>query len=459
MSQKREITNKEIFRLCCGDAGRAFVYGIVSSFLLIFFVPAENVDAIRFIPKAAMTLGIIKSIGIIWDAITDPLVASITDKHEGKHGRRIPFMRMSFIPYAICAVLIFFPPVNGASVWNSVFIAVLLLLFYTFSTLYFIPYSALQVEVVSDPKRRVFFYTINSLLYVVSSAIAYTIYMIKAWLTEAGWSYAWSYRLPFIIFGVLGLILLAIPALTIKEKELVSESKPCHIPILKSIKETFKYKNFVIIVLAYLVMWIGLTFFNSTLAYYITVLLGMSESVATLVLAISIVLGIASYPLINKLVGKVSKKPLLIGACIAYTVLFMAVYFYKGVITVLPPMAFAILLGVFMAIPISITNILPAACFGDVAQYDSIVTGEKRTGMFLASKSFILKLSDAIVVIVVSKVISIGSLDGSSATQTGVQLTALVAAITSLVAILLYALYNDKKMIQTIEAHNQEKQK
>lgn len=459
MNNKREISTGEIFRLCCGDAGRAFIYGIVASFLLIFYVPAENVDAVRFIPKAAMTLGIIKGIGIIWDAVTDPLVASLSDKSLSKNGRRIPFMKAGFIPYAICSVMIFFPPVNRPSIVNSVYIAVLLFLFYTFSTLYFVPYSALQVEVVSDPQRRVFFYTINSLLYVIASALAYTVYMIKAVLTDRGFSYAASYRIPFVVFGIIGMILVAVPALSIKENELVSASEPCHVPILRSIKETFRYRNFVIMVLAYLVMWIGLTFFNSTLAYYITVLLGMSESVATVVLAISIVIGVISYPLINKLVKRTGKKPLLIAACVAYVVQFSAIYCYKAITAVISPMTFCILLGVFTAVPISVTNILPSSCFGDIAQYDFIKTGEKRTGMFLASKSFVMKLSDAVVVILVSKVISSGSADGSSATQHGVQLTALVAAATSVAAIILYALYNDREMLSVIESRNSEAEK
>lgn len=463
MEKRREISTREIFILCLGDAGRAFIYGIIASFLLIFYVPSESSIAkgekiTYFLPLAGLAIGIIKAIGVIWDAISDPIIANKTDKFEHKLGKRIPFMRVAFIPYAVCALLVFFTPINHESWFNVVWVGVMLLAFYTFSTLYYIPYSALQVEVVKDPKRRVFFFTINSLLYVVSSAVCYSVFMIKGALANAGIDYAWSYRIPFIAFALIGAVMLAIPAFFIKEKELVDESEPCHVPLKQSLKVAFKNKNFVVLVFAYLVMWIGLQFFNSSLAYYITTLLGQEEGVATIVLAISIVVGIVTYPLINKLVAKFGKKPLLIAAVSAYALLFGLVYLYKVVLLVLPPMVFAILLGLLIAMPISITNILPISCFGDIATYDSLKTGESRAGMFLASKNFATKLSDAIVVILVSQTIIIGSADGKTATAQGVQLTALIAAIASIVAIILYSLYNDKTMIKEINEMTERKE-
>jgi len=463
MEKRRDISTKEIFILCLGDAGRAFIYGIIASFLLIFYVPSvKSVEAgesiITFLPMAGIAIGVIKAIGVVWDAISDPIIANKTDKFEHRLGRRIPFMRMAFIPYAICALLVFFAPINHESWINVIWVGVMLLAFYTFSTLFYIPYSALQVEVVKDPKRRVFFFTINSLLYVISSAVCYTVYMIKGALTKAGFDYAWSYRIPFIVFATIGAIMLMIPSFFIKEKELVEESKPCHVPLKESLKVAFKNKNFVVLVFAFLVMWIGLQFFNSSLAYYITTLLGQEEGVATIVLAVSIFVGIVTYPLINKLVAKFGKKPLLIAAVGAYAFLFTLVYLYKVVLLVLPPMVFAILLGLLIAMPISITNILPISCFGDIATYDSLKSGESRAGMFLASKNFAAKLSDAIVVILVSQTIVIGSADGSTATAEGVQLTALIAAIASIVAIVLYSLYNDKTMIKEINEMSERKE-
>lgn len=134
--------------------------------------------------KAALTMAIIRGIGTVIDAVTDPWVASLSDNSKAKSGRRISFMRWSAIPYGLFCLLIFFPPMAGSSVINAIWVGVMLALYYLFSTLYNIPYSALQAEVVAEPRKRVFLYSVVSLLYVVSSAMVFCTSMIKSILMK-----------------------------------------------------------------------------------------------------------------------------------------------------------------------------------------------------------------------------------------------------------------------------------
>jgi len=456
LTAKKQISTKKIIALCCGDAGRAFIYGIIATYLMVFFIPSEETTAFPvFIPNAGLVFGVIYGLGIVWDAISDPIVAGLTDKFQHKDGRRIPFMRLAFIPYAVCALLIFFPPVSGTNIVNAIWAGVFILLYYTFSTLYFIPYGSLQAEVVDDPQKRVFLFTINSGMYVLASALVFGGFSLVEVIKAAGLSELAAYRIVFAAFCLIGLILTAVPVLTIKEKDYVSSYTVSREPIFKSLKIAFSYKDYVFITLAYLVMWVGLTIFNSAQVYYVTTLLGLSKTYVTYIAVITIVLGVASYPLINILSKKIGKKPLLVFACTAYVIQYIAIWFYEPIVGVIPAWLFAILIGVLTAVPISCTNILPAAAFSDMAQYDYVMTGKKRTGMFLASKSFILKLSDALVVTLASNLITLGSADGTTATVEGVRATAIPGLIASLVCILFYVLYNDKKVTETIRNHNE----
>lgn len=450
---KKEFKTKHMFLLSCGDAGRAFINGIIANFLLIFFIPdSSSTKHVDFLLAAALTLAVIKLVGVVWDAITDPFVANLTDKYGGKDGKRMHFMKIAFIPYALTAILIFFPPVQASSWINIVWVALFLFAYYSFSTLYIIPHQALQAEIVTDPQKRVKFYTINSLLYVLSFAIVYLIFVVQSALLKAGFSYEWSYRIPFIFFGIVGIIMLLIPILTIKENEFVSDSKPCHSPLFKSLKETFKYKNFVILTIAFLVMWIGINFFNTTLVYYVKVLMGLKDGIwSTLVMGAAILLGILSYPLINYLSKRMGKAKLLVISCGIYVFTFMLIYFYKPILNVLPAPVLAFGVAILVSMPISVGNIIPNSCFADIAQYDFIKGKENRTGMFLASKNFCLKLSNAISGAVCSVVICIGSSNLDVVTERGVQLTAIIAAVTSLVAFIIYLMYRDKEMIRTIK--------
>ena len=455
MNGTKEITTKKIIALSCGDAGRAFIYGIIASYLMVFFIPSEADSALpAFIPNAGLVFGIIYGLGIVWDAITDPIVAGMTDRLQHKDGRRIPFMRIAFIPYAFCAVMIFFPPIRGTSALNAIWVGIFLLLYYTFSTLYFIPYASLQAEVVNDPQKRVFLFSINCGMYVLSSALVFGGFSLVDVLQSRGIAELTAYRTVFIVFALIGLILMMVPVFAIKEREYVTNYTQCHEPIFKSLKIAFSYKNFVFMTLAYLIMWVAMTFFNSAQVYYVTTLLELSKSYVTYIAAITIVLGVASYPLINRLSRKLGKKPLLVFACVIYIIQFIAIWFYKEIISVISPELFAILIGVVTAVPISITNILPAAAFSDLAQYDFVCTGQKRTGMFLASKSFILKLSDALVVSLSSSLITLNSIDGK-ATVEGVRATAIPALIASAICLVFYALYDDKGVTDRIREYNE----
>lgn len=115
--------------------------------------------------------------------------------------------------------------------------------------------------------------------------------------------------------------------------------------------------------------------------------------------------------------------------------------------------AAAILIGVCVAFPIACTNILPPSAFADMAQYDRIKTGEDRAGMFVAARQFVTKLSQAGVTAIVSYTMYLGSAD-SYPTHDGVRMTALIAAVCLVFAVIVYAFYNDKEVVSFIDDWN-----
>ena len=454
----KKLTNGKIVALCMGDFSRGMINGIITTYLLTFFIPTNaNTTLPQFFLNASLVMAVIRGIGTIVDALTDPWVANLTDNCKHKLGRRIQFMRWSAVPYGLCCLLIFFPPVNGTSFVNALWVGVLLVLYYLFSTLYNIPYSALQAEIVAEPKRRVFLYTINSLLYVISNALVFCTSMTKGMLMGAGIPEIWALRIPFIVCCTAGAVTAMIPALTIREQDYIAP-KPYSQPLGEALKAIFSYKNFTIITIGYLVMWVAFTFFNTAQVYYITNLLALPDLWVTIVTVISIGVGVCTYPLVNILARKVGKKPLLLGACITYVCLYGAIYCYETVISLIGGPAFAILIGLVIAMPIAITNIIPASMFADLAQYDTIKTGKNRAGMFLAARNFANKLCQSIVVIACALLLGKGADGTGAATSEGVQATALVACVFVACALGIYFFYNDKEIAAAIKAQNEGEQ-
>ena len=453
----KSLTTGKIVGLCMGDFARGMINGIVTTYLLTFFLPtSEKTTLPQFFLTASLVMAIIRGIGTVVDAITDPWVANLTDNCKHKLGRRIPFMRFSAIPYGLCCLMIFFPPVRGTSYVNAVWVGVLLILYYLFSTFYNIPYSALQAEIVAEPKKRVFLYTINSLLYVISNALVFCTSMAKGILMDAGIAEIWALRIPFIVCSIGGIIAALIPAYVIREQDYITP-KTYSQPLLPALKAIFGYKNFTVITIGYLVMWVAFTFFNTAQVYYITNLLGLPDAWVTIVTVISIGVGVCTYPLVNLLARKVGKKPMLLGACITYVLLYGAIYSYKLVVGAIGGPAFAILIGLVIAMPIAITNIIPASMFADLAQYDTIKTGENRQGMFLAARNFVNKLCQSIVAIVCSLLLGKGADGTGTATSAGIQSTALVACIFVGCALFIYFFYDDREIASAIRKANEEK--
>ena len=450
----KKISNGKIVALCLGDFSRGLINGIITTYLLTFFIPTNaNTTLPQFFLNAALIMAIIRGIGTVVDAITDPWVAGLTDNCKHKLGRRIPFLRWSAVPYGACCLMIFFPPVNGTSYINAVWVGVLLILYYLFSTLYNIPFSALQAEIVADPKRRVFLYTMNSLLYVVSNALVFCTSMVKGMLMGAGIPEIWALRIPFIVCAIGGTIAALVPAFAIREQDYITP-KTYSQPLGQALKAIFSYKNFSIITIGYLVMWVAFTFFNTAQVYYITNLLALPDMWVTIVTVISIAVGVCTYPLVNILARKVGKKPLLIGACITYVLLYFGIYNYQFVVSTIGAEAFALVIGFSIAMPIAITNIIPASMFADLAQYDTIKTGLNRAGMFLAARNFVNKLCQSIVVIACATLLGKGADGTGAATSEGVQSTALVACIFVACALGIYFFYNDKEITDAIKASN-----
>ena len=450
----KSISNGKICVLCLGDFSRGLINGIITSYLLTFFIPVNSGTTLpQFFLNAAVVMAVIRGLGTVIDAVTDPWVANLSDNCKSKLGRRIPFMRWSAVPYALFCLLVFFPPVGGTSVINAVWVGLMLALYYLFSTLYNIPFSALQAEIVSEPRKRVFLYTMVSAFYVLSSALVFCTSMAKGILMGRGVSELWSLRIPFIFFCALGAIATLVPAFAIREQDYVSP-KPYHQSVLEALRATFSYPNFTIITVGYLIMWIAFTFFNTAEVYYITNLLALEDKWVTFVTIISIVVGVATYPLVNILARRVGKKPLLLGACITYVLLYCAIYNYSFVVAAIGAAPFAVIIGLVIAFPIAITNIIPSAIFADLAQYDSIVTGENRAGMFFAARNFANKLCQAVVVIACALLLGKGVSGTGGATAHGVQLTALVATVFVAAAVVIYCFYDDRKIIETINEHN-----
>lgn len=103
----KKVDNSLIFRLCLPQFAVGLFTTMLNNYLIYFYQPSKESGIPNLIPQGRLVLGVltiigmIKAIGHIIDAVTDPLIAASSDKSRHKDGRRIPMMKKAAIPFPI----------------------------------------------------------------------------------------------------------------------------------------------------------------------------------------------------------------------------------------------------------------------------------------------------------------------------------------------------------------------
>lgn len=457
------LPKRKMYRYCLADIAKGLFTGMISNYLLYFFQPTAKSGLPVLLPENKFLgfitiMALITALGKIVDAVTDPIVASLSDKCTHKAGRRMPFLRYAAIPYALSVLLIFYAPFKAGSVANAVWVGFFLLAYYTAYTFFFIPRNALVPEIIPDAKVRVGYYGISTVFFMGSSSFMYAATLFVNMLKNAGLSPLWAWRTVFTFFAAIGLVCVLLSAYAFEEKDYVQKNNKPTESMLKSFSLVFRNKNFVIFSLGDLFSGVSMAFFQTAMLYYITMLLNVPESQSFLVMLVAIAVAICLFPLIIKLSRKYNKKMPLIIASVVFTIVFGLIYFGDKIAALAPgnELFVGLGMGVIVSFPFAAINILPQSVISDIIQCDSLVSGVNREGIFSAVKTFIEKIASAIAMMGVSSILAVGAASGESVGLQGVKLTGVFAGIFSLLSLIVFIFYNDKKVTETIEKYRKE---
>ena len=456
----RRLTKKEMRIFAVGQLGWSILGGIINTWLVTFYLPTASsveVGAKFYIPTGLVIFGVLTVLGLItficriFDAVTDTWIASLSDRSKNPKGRRIPFMRRAAIPFAVITVLVFCAPIQTISTINIVWILVFLILFYLFMTMYCTPYNALISEFGKTQDDRMYISTAISLTFFFGTLIAYLPFVLAGPLRSLV-GYGWSYRIWFIVLAIIALICMLIPTFKLNEKDFV-DAKPSESNAFKSLGATFKNKDFLKFAASDIAYWIGLTLFQTGLPFFVKVSMQLDEFYTTVFLGAMTILSACFYPFVSKMVKKQGKKKLVIigflGLALAYLITALI-----GILP-LPGIVFGILIVIIAAFPMALLGIIPQSIVADVAEEDSIVTGEKREGMFFAARTFAMKLGQSIAMLAFTSLAVLGTMqdlksNDLTASPIGLRIVAIVAIVFCVLGAVILSFYNEKKVMKTI---------
>ena len=471
----KRLSKKQMWIFAVGQLGWSMLSGIISAWLVTFYLPTSDDltknGAIQYITPGLIIggfltiLGLITALSRVFDAVTDPLIASLSDRSKNKRGRRIPFMQYAAIPLALVTVLLFLAPVNDISGWNVAWISVFVVLFYLFMTMYCTPYNALISEFGKTQEDRMTISTNISLTYFAGTLLAYTPFVFAGMIRSETINFAWSYRICFIVLAVIAAVCMLIPTFFLNEKEFV-DTAPSNANMFKSLGATFKNRDFRAFVSSDIMYWVGLTLFQTGLPFFVKVSMHIDESFTMIFLGGMTVLSACFYPFVSKLVTKYGKKKLTIlgflGLAVAYVIAtligVLGTAENPGLfgIGAIPGVVFGVLICVIAAFPMALLGIIPQSIVADVAEADGVETKENREGMFFAARTFAMKFGQSFAMLIFTSLAIIGTTQDKAANDItastlGMTIVGIVAVVFCVLGAALLLLYNEKRVMKTID--------
>lgn len=434
-----------------GQFGWSILISIVNLQLVYFYIPPESSGIPAFIPQVVFlvvlnTLTLLAASGRLFDAITDPLIANLSDKWNSVNGRRIPFLKMGAFPAAFFCVLLFVPLYGEQSAGNVAWLFVIQVLFYLFLTVYVTPYFALLPELGHSANQRLNLSTYISVTYALGIMVAAQVPGVAS-MFQSSFGVddpvrALQYAIACIAF--FAMLLMFVPVIAIDEKKYCL-GVPADIPLLEAVKNTFRNKNFIYYVVADFTYFMGLTIMMTGLLYSITILLGLEETMMGILLPAMILVSFVFYPVVNVIAKKTGKKMLISVSFFAMSVVFF-VSFFLGKLP-MPNMAQAYLLIVTYAIPLAFLSILPNAVLADIAEHDGLKKGVKQEGMYFAARTLMQKFGQTFGVLVFALLTSFGKDPGD---DMGIRLSGIFGGVLCLLAGLYFMKYNEKQLLEEI---------
>jgi len=435
-----------------GQLGWSILINIVNLQLVYFYIPPADSGLKSFIPQVVFlvvlnTLTLLAASGRLFDAITDPWIANLSDNWKSDKGRRIPFLKAGAFPAALFCVLIFIPISQDAGWINVAWLFLTQIMFYLFLTVYVTPYFALIPELGHTSNEKLNLSTWISITYALGIVIASQV-PVFAGIFETILGISDPVRLTQIAIAFvafLALLCMLVPVIFIDEKK-YCRNVPSDVPLMEAVKRTFKNKNFVYYVVADFSYFMGLTIMMTGLLYYITVLLALPSSMMAVLLPLMVVTSFLFYPIVNILAKKVGKKILIIISFLFMSLVFLMNYFLGNL-----PIANdiqAYLLIIFYGVPLSFVSILPNAVLADIAEHDALKSGVKQEGMYFAARTLMQKFGQTFGVLVFAMLTSLGKDPGD---DLGIRLSGLVGFILCAAAGIYFTKYNEKKLLNEIE--------
>lgn len=390
-----------------GAIGEAVYLGMFNTFIVIYYNQA--------IGLSNTLIGLAIMLALIADAVTDPLVGVLSDRHRSRLGRRHPFLWVAPLPLAVALFAIFNPPqwLIGQSFALFAWLAIWTMLSRGFVTLFNVPHLALGGELSKNQNERSQLFSANGIFtHIAGSGFAFLAWsffqgervrasdgaLVDGQLDPAAY-------LPVVMF-VGAVILISIwtcAAGTAKAARGLSQPTEQRTAfsilfLLKSLLRTLKNRNYLVLLIGYFFFMISSGIFETLNVFVQTYFWELEPDQIRwfgLVGVPAAISGALAAPLLMK---RFDRLPVLLGA-LAGTVLFAQLVVNLRLLGLMPENGDPVLLPCLLAnwvgqlFCVGLGGVTIFAMIGDIVDENELLTGLREEGLFYSARAFFAKAS------------------------------------------------------------------
>jgi glycoside/pentoside/hexuronide:cation symporter, GPH family len=393
--------------------------GLTVDMVNVLWVLAMPVFSVGLGVKAAL-IGVALAVPRVWDAISDPLMGHISDNTRSRWGRRRPYIFVGAIGLGISFALLWMPSPEWSETVVLAWFIGMSLLFFTFLTIWQIPWTALGLELTPDVRERNGVQAVRS-WFATGAAFIIPAILPLAFYFGKGDEVAGVRTLGWMVGGIMALC--AILAAIFCEEKVQAERLP-KISFWKSARYTLKDRRFLGLC-AYAALFTGGILLVSQMGYYINVFfvygslpLQEAKEAASNVMFWGGISGavsnLAAVPLIAWLANRLGKKPtLLLGVLVVAFGQLIKWFFF------IPESPYLqVWLSLIIYPGIIVTWTLIPSMIADICDFDELETGQRREGMYSATFAWLLKVGVTIAMALSGWLINVAGIVDSAETQT-----------------------------------------
>ncbi|MCH5191389.1 MAG: MFS transporter [Oscillospiraceae bacterium] len=408
MENKKYVPKKEFMSFCFAAMGQGMIYAMMSSYISDYYL-----NVLQLAPMFVLLLMLLAR---VWDAINDPLMGIIVDRHTTKRGKMKPYILYASIPIAVLTVLMYFSP-DLPKTQLMIYAAVVYVLWGMIYTMADVPFWSLPNVLTPDAQERGSTISLGRTFNGVGSAVPEVLFLVigltlpRILGVSDGLEYnKMKYLIMAVVTVLIGIILYAQSYFRVKERVILPDRKPAQ-GEPSQLSRVFKCKPLMLVILMgvlssgrYMVQ--AAAVHVARYAFYIGPdLNGLSdvERVAAIDASVSSVKTIFQVCAIVGMFGAMLFMPAL-----------MKRFDYKKIVIVTCLLGFVAsifttLIGWFTmnlyicipfilisCIPLGVLNVISYAMIGDCLDYMELKTGFRDNGLGSACQGFVNKLGNAL---------------------------------------------------------------